>query len=104
MELLIRLNNIYGKFYDRNTGNNIYRSNFGNKYSGVAFKRAKDAIDYKSRVYLRYTNLSNAQKQCLDEKEDAMAKAANLRELEAILIITLLPILAILIGYLLVGK
>ena len=104
MELLIRLNNIYGKFYDRSTGNKVYRSNFGNKYSDVAFGRAKDAIDYKSRVYLRYTNLSNAQKQYLAEQEDAIAKAANLSELEAILVITLLPILAALIGYALIGQ
>lgn len=73
-EILIRFNRIYGKFYDRNTGNKIYRSYFGNSFSKVAFKRATEAIKYKSAVSMRYINLEMAHKEWLEENNKPVAK------------------------------
>ena len=104
METLIRLNKIYGKFYDRNEGIKIYRSNFGRKFSDAAFKRATDAIDYKSAVFLRYSNLLTAQKlymRDLTEQEKEKLARANIRRIELIFLAALLPIFIMLIGYLL---
>jgi hypothetical protein len=67
-EIMLRSNRVYGKFYDRNIGNKIYRANFGRKFSDVAFKRARDAIAYRSRVFMRYANLSVAHRAWLAEQ------------------------------------
>lgn len=74
-ENLINFNRVYGKFYDRRTGNKIYRSNLGGKYSAVAFKRARDAIAYKSKVFMRYTNLDMAHKVWLAEQNKPVIQA-----------------------------
>jgi len=101
METLLRLNKIYGKFYDRNEGIKIYRANFGRKFSDAAFKRATDAIDYKSAVFLRYTNLLNANRLYIAELEKEKLIKANIHRIELIFLAALLPVLIILIGYLL---
>jgi len=71
-EILINFNRVYGKFYDRSNGVKVYRSNFGSKFSDVAFKRAQDAIAYKSRTVLRYMNLNIAHKAWLEEQNKAI--------------------------------
>ena len=104
METLLRLNKIYGKFYDRNEGIKIYRSNFGRKFSDAVFKRAMDAIDYKTAVFLRYSNLLAAQKLYMNELaefEKEKLIRANIHRIEQIFVMALLPVFIILIGYLL---
>jgi hypothetical protein len=73
-EILVNFNKMYGKFYDRNKGIKVYRSNFGGKFSNIAFKRASEAKSYKSRVVLRYMNLNIAYKAWLEEQNKPITR------------------------------